>query len=484
MTTETNPIDEKKNDPSSKIDIKGFFKNYASSIIFSIGLNVFILGTIGLYTTKVAQANILPDNPELAPYTMFDRIIINDIPIDINIMRPKFNSENKEILSQKAIFESQKYLDSFSNSFLCSLKDSANPKHLFSNIPLYFFSVYSNLIATIFSIINAFFFKMSYINESIFMLVYGLVYSIIWFVIFYYALFWSIFYHIANIPQLFRNVEEIPNIDDSNPNLNPLKKPRWESEEKISIFRFGKFISFLVYLIIIIPSIFVSAFAFTIYGFFAPLYATYKIQDDKTNKSEGIFDFIKNTFKYKKLFFFILASTSLVSNGISNFGTAYAISFLLAIVAAWFLGLYVNIMPEEGINGFTFGIRNTPIQSVIKEKSEEYMVEMCGVIPMVDETMNQILKNAKKNNNIRKIKVGGNKKVTFDDNIKIRSIETKMNTTEPIKTEPINYEPINSEPIKTEPINSEPINSEPFEPMTGGKKIKQNYKKKYNIKFT
>ena len=51
--------DEDSKEP--KYDFKNFIKNYITSVIFGIGLLVFIIGGIGLYTTKVAQANILPD---------------------------------------------------------------------------------------------------------------------------------------------------------------------------------------------------------------------------------------------------------------------------------------------------------------------------------------------------------------------------------------------------------------------------------------
>ena len=84
-TENTNVIDEKKNEfknSNTTSDFKGFIKNYLLSIVFTIG--IFIIGGIGLYTTKIAQSNILPDNIELAPYTVFDRIV-NDKPIDINI---------------------------------------------------------------------------------------------------------------------------------------------------------------------------------------------------------------------------------------------------------------------------------------------------------------------------------------------------------------------------------------------------------------
>ena len=127
-TEDTSAIDEKKTEDSgNNQDFKGFATNYVSSIIVTIGIFIFIVGGLGLYTTKVAQANILPDNIEQAPYTIFDRIVKN-IPININVMRPTFWSENKDTFSQKVEFNSQEYLDSFSNSFLCSLKKKSRPQ--------------------------------------------------------------------------------------------------------------------------------------------------------------------------------------------------------------------------------------------------------------------------------------------------------------------------------------------------------------------
>ena len=143
-TEETNTIDEKKAEESgtstTSLDFKGFISNYLSSIIFTIGISIFVIGGLGLYTTKVAQSNILPDNIEQAPYTIIDRVVEN-IPVDINIIRPTFWSENKDTFSQKAVFNSQEYLDSFSNSFLCSLKSKADPKSG-SNAALFFSRVY------------------------------------------------------------------------------------------------------------------------------------------------------------------------------------------------------------------------------------------------------------------------------------------------------------------------------------------------------
>ena len=55
-TENTNAIDEKKTEETNNgsPDYKAFIKNYMSSIIFTIGFSVFIIGSLGLYTTKVA----------------------------------------------------------------------------------------------------------------------------------------------------------------------------------------------------------------------------------------------------------------------------------------------------------------------------------------------------------------------------------------------------------------------------------------------
>ena len=65
-TQDTSVIDEKKAEETGTStgspDFKGFATNYLFSIIFTIGIVIFVIGGLGLYTTKVAQSNILPDN--------------------------------------------------------------------------------------------------------------------------------------------------------------------------------------------------------------------------------------------------------------------------------------------------------------------------------------------------------------------------------------------------------------------------------------
>jgi len=380
-----NAIDDKKDNNSGfKPDFKAFIKNYLSSIIFTIGIMIFLIGTLGLYTTKVAQSNILPDDIELAPYTLLDRIV-KDIDIDINISRESFISDNSNTLSQKAIFQSKEFIDSFNKSFLCYLKGTANPdKGIFSNISLFLISVYENLVSKNFMAINKIFLYLGYLPESIIMLVYGIFGPLLWFGLFGFNFCISIFYHFINIPQLFRTGDE--NI--------------WESNDSISFFRITKLILFCFiwgpigfFSAMIVPPL------FTLYGLLVPLFVTYKIKDkpktDGNNElNYNVLDFIKDTFMYKKLFFFILSTISLFSNASRYLGYNGLIGVLIAVVFAYFMGLYSNEMPINGNDGFTDKIRQNIKHATIIDNSAKMekpkLVEVCNPIRSKNDKIDEL----------------------------------------------------------------------------------------------
>ena len=375
----TNAIDEKKEETknSTTPDFKGFIKNYIYSIVFTIGISVFIIGGFGLYTTKIAQSNILPDNIELAPYTIKDRIV-KDIEININIMKPSFFSKNDNISLQKSIFNSQEYLDSFNQNFLCYLKKSANPKSgLLANPSLYFSIVYDNLVAKNFLAINTIFNYLSYLPESAIMLLYGIFGIFIWIPLFFFNFCISIFYHITNTPQLFRD------IDNTN--------DKWESVEQITFLRFMKCLLFLfIWMPIGIFSALNTPVFFTIYGLIAPLFAKYKIKNTNNNIDYNVFNFLQNTFVYKKFFLFILITLSLFSNGIKYLGTNSIIGIIVAVIFAYFMGLYNNPRPDG--NGFISVKNINEITQAQVSSSNKNLVEICKSIPINDNKLDKIRK--------------------------------------------------------------------------------------------
>jgi hypothetical protein len=451
-TTETtSAINEKKNEETgtsvTSTDFKNFFVNYLSSIIFTISLTIFIVGTLGLYTTKVAQANILPDNIELAPYTIIDRVV-KDIPIDINIMRPSFFSENKDTFSQKAIFHSQEYLDSFNNSFLCSLKKNAEDPNggLSANASLFFSSVYDNIIAKNFLAINTIFFYLSYLPESLIMILYGFFGIFLWITLYFFNLCISIFYHIVSIPELFRNPSS--------------EKPQhWESSENIGFFNFNPkllFFCFIWWWIGMISAFLCPAF-FTLYGLISPLYAKYSIKQNK--RTFNVIDFIKNTFAYKKFFFFILSTISLFSNGIKNLGTNSVVGIIVAVVFAYFIGLYNNEMPESGTDGFTLKIRPKIKQAIVSDIdiNNPKKVQICQSIP-IDDTKIQKINDSGTYREVTKPKeVGGDSE--FYDDSRGNNIVADVDVNKSVKPTTIFNE--NTPTINTSTVNtSSSIDSE------------------------
>ena len=371
---DTNSIDEKKNQDNGgkSPDYKGFAINYTVSIVFTIGIMVFVIGGLGLYTTKVAQANIMPDNIELAPYTILDRVVKN-IPIDINVIRPSMFSDNKDTMSQKVIFESKQYLDSFNKGFLCYLKKSADPSGgVLANASLFFSMVYENIIAKNLLTMNSLFFYLSYLPESIIMLLYAFLGIFIWIMLYFLNVCISIFYHFVNIPQLFRSV------NDDN---------KWEANDNISFFRIMKLIMFMfIWGPIGLFSAFISPLFFTLYGLLCPLYATYQ---DKTNKSYGVTDFIKNLFVFKSYFFILLATVSLFSNGSKYLGNNALVGIVIAVIFAYFMGFYSNDVPDDT---FTPKIRQHMRQANIAEVNMKnpLLVKVCKKIPIDDKRMEQL----------------------------------------------------------------------------------------------
>jgi len=424
-TENSNVIDEKKAEETgtstNSPDFKGFITNYMISIIFTIGIAIFIIGGLGLYTTKVAQSNILPDDIELAPYTIFDRIVDDNCFIDINVIRPSFFSENKETLSQKVKFNSQEYLDSFNNSFLCSLKKSANPETgLFANAPLYFSFVYDNLIANNFFAINKIFFYLSYFPESIIMILYGLFGIFIWFGLYFFNVCISIFYHIMNIPQLFRSTT------DSN-------DKQWESNEDISFIRFTKLILFFIlWLPVGALSTFVMPAFFTVYGLISPLFAKYDIKNGKNDNTFS--NFIYSNLVYKKMLFFVLATISLFINGTKYLGNNAIIGIIVAVIFAYFMGLYANDIPEPGTDGFSLKIRQHMKQCKVFDKNSSKLVEVCQKnIPIDDKTYEKLMSSG----NIRSLtkSKGGTTESHSTESHSTESHSTESHSTESHSTE-------------------------------------------------
>lgn len=365
---EPTPIDEKKkekgNDSSSSSsssanDWKQFAKSFCYSLLVTICIQIFLIGSLGLYTSKVALSNILPDDLDQMPYSGVERLLFEQ-PIDINIMRPSLFSPPEESVSQPVLFDGQAYADSFYNSFLCSMKRNANPSgdnNWFANPFLYLASVYEAIIANNFGFVNRVFRSFAYLPDSITMIAYGWFGFIIWFLFYLYNIGFSLFYHVVNIPHLFRQHVQ----QDAN-------EKTWEPSDQISFFRIGKWIAFCcLWFPLGLLSAFLSPLFFTLYGLIAPLYATYH-KKDRPNQSLNVFSFLADAFRYKTYMLFLLTSLSLLSNGSKTLDTPYVIGIVLAICIAYMLNFYSNTIPQPGQDGFQ-SLSNPEVQVAKQNRS-------------------------------------------------------------------------------------------------------------------
>ena len=352
-TEDTNTIDDKKNNNSNsgtkENKVVPFLVNYLFVIIGSIIIFVFVIGSFGLFTTKVAQSNILPDNSNLAPFTDINRVV-KDIPIDINVVKPwheffSFNSDKS--LSQKINFNSEEYLDSFKDSFLCTLKSNAKPDSgIFANTALYYSKVYDGIISSNFKVINTLFYYLSFLPESVIMLVYGLLAFPLFFIFYGISYLWTFFYHLINIPQFFRAASET-------------NEKKWESTNKISFLRIIPLILFGINCLGAIISLCICPFLFTLYAFIAPLVVSGKVNDKKYN----VLNLILDSFNYKSKFFLDLATIGLITNVFNYFTLNMALAIIPALIVLYIIGEYNIDLPEEGMSGFskTTGIRQAKI---------------------------------------------------------------------------------------------------------------------------
>jgi len=508
-TTDTSSIDDKKNEntgASNGIDIKGFFRNYISSILFTIIISVFIIGTLGLYTTKVAQANILPDDINLAPYTNLYRPV-EEMPIDINIKRANIFFTSNDDVSQKAQFLTANFLASFKNSFICKLKTYSSPNaNWFSNGTQYFSSVYDSMCAVNYWAITNIFYYLSFLPEPIIMLLYSFFGIFLWIGLYFFNICTGLAFHFFHIPQLVRNAHN----KDKN---------EWQAQADITFFNWKTLFLGIWIIPVIISVIFFPIFN-TIYGILTPLTATYKIKGDKSSQPQDFWNFLKDTFIYKKLFFLILATFSLISNGSTYLGPSSIIYIIIAIIIAYYMGIYNSDIPSSGTDNFTAGIRQHVKIAKIGKIDPNVTINICT--PLAKEggsNSSTVTAEKKLLIPIDEIKADFQNTLTNDTTSEpIKPIET---TTQPIQTpiEPIEpIKPIQTpiekpiedvKPIQTpieavKPIQTNSTSVSKIEPVAqpqpvftnnqvgdeqlgGGKRVKTKvkpvYQKKYNIRF-
>jgi hypothetical protein len=348
-TEQRNLINEKKSDEEGttkeKADWPGFFKSLSAGVLMSVCVGVILVGSIGLYTAKVAHANILPDNIDLQPYTNIERIV-KETPIYMNPLKIRsfyglnFLSDPEELYSQIAKFNSKDFLNTFSDSWLCNIEEWAKPGRFLSKFWLFESNVLKPMIANTFGLMNNIFYKMNYLPEWLFMLLYSILFTIIFLVLYIYNIFTGIFLHLTNLYQYFLQ----PDVNDEG---------KWNKEQPAYFNIKNMVLFYFMWITVSFLSVLFSPFFVTIYCLLAPLSATYKLANsDKvspnSNTVHTFMSFMKDTVTYKNTFILLLIMFQLIRATNSYLGSSYLSGVIIAILILIFgLKIFDTTKPTD-----------------------------------------------------------------------------------------------------------------------------------------
>ncbi len=364
MSTEETTIDDKKKGP----DFKGFSLNLLSSVFYVILLQVGILGNIGLFLSKVAQSNVLPDNISMEPFGELMRKV-DEIEVDINIIKEYgffglgWWSNPSKILSQKALFNEKEVLDSYYHGLVGGLL-----KYKFSNqFGLYFANVINSVIATNNYFVNKIYgFMNAVFSEWIILLLYPILFAFILVFHLIVSFFSTILYLITNIKELFRQKDN--------------KTSEWENDANIGYFSLDRLVGWIrLFVLLIVSGItiaVISTFTF-LYGIFSPLFVSYKVKG--SNSKQSFLNFMLDSFLYKSQLYAIILTFILLSSTSKYLGSSYLFGAIIAVIIAIFMNVYQQPIPtsatfsETNLSGVMAKVRKGPSLSEknILDKTEE-----------------------------------------------------------------------------------------------------------------
>jgi hypothetical protein len=340
-TTDTSYIEEQKNAGSTTTSNASLsFAMSTCKQLIALGTQI-IIGSIVLYSCKVAQTNLLPTCSSASPYTNVPSQV-QDILVDINIVKT-----SKGDFSTKLHFPVDENSTKINQGALGYLRNMIyGPKTNVFN--LYIASTLQSVLSLNFNIINTVYnFLNSSIYETIIILFGGYVAFFLFFIMLlingiYLSILW--FY---NIYLLFSEKT------DNGTSTSWTDGAMWGilSWYWAIFYIFIFIIAFFVVggLIISLASIILPIFCL-----FFPITILSRYPD--TNKKYGLSETIKNVIKFKMNIILMLVSLYVVLNANSNFGN-YAT--LVAILACGLLYVFSNVYKSytpKPIDRSSFGL--------------------------------------------------------------------------------------------------------------------------------
>ena len=290
--------------------------------------SILIIGSVGLYICKIAQANLMPFNTEAAPY---DKRKLNVEPIQINF----FNKGGMfdEPSSVKVAFDTDKVMNEYDKGILGYINSfKTSPKRAGSML-LYVRDVLLNIISTdnlilskIFNVLN------TYVNENILLLAFPSIFMIFVVMLFVMNLLLTIVFQLYYLSDIFRT----PNKNGSDVTWGDV----WLTLNPIGWLKFFVVFFFGGILTIISP-IFT-----TFYTILAPLTISGKVSN--TGEKMNFITFVLSLIKFKLELIMAVISIYMIIDAYKIIGVSSTIPFVI--------GAFLTILGVHFLNKKLFSV--------------------------------------------------------------------------------------------------------------------------------
>lgn len=346
--SEPSEVDKKKGETEKPADWPNYWKAIARTLIVTIVIVTIFLGTVAIFTAKVAKANILPTDVTVFPLNPnVEPIITGNTPdVDINIFKKYdsiFSFTPTEVYSTKIHFNmdeiNKSYLKEGFIKSLNDLKHDPNKVDKLGVFGLYLRDVLITMISWNNTVVNTIYY---YINE----------YLPDWLVLIGWPIFSSLIYGLTTLINYFATfVAHLVNYADWFSSIDEeasqqSDKIQWKPEGGFNspLYRIGGLVLYFFFFFFALAFFPIIVTAYTILSP-ATIPATYS----KDNKQMSFLEFIKSTIKNNMTPIMLAFSYNLLVDTKNFLGNVYASSVLIAIiVSALFLHLYnKSINPED-----------------------------------------------------------------------------------------------------------------------------------------
>lgn len=319
MSSETNTIEEKKNNKSDTSDDWTSFISGVSAVIIYIILFIWILGTCLLYSTKVSRSNIISTN-EQSPINLVNANYVRQFSITTEkpfIHIGKYTAQELEFFK-----DGPTYIEKLLNYLKPS--DANSPTSFLHEAFKDFVSINNSVITSVYNLLYG-------LNENVLMFFSPIIY---FFIFIFYSIFhfWGFFFF-----QIYKLIKSIIFENGKNTYF-------WSSIHPFLNFFLFPFYLFLIVMFSFFSSLFFSALSIP-YALFGSLGYQYRLTTDNSSengekKVYGFLSMLTSFMKYKVSFVMILISLAILNNSSMFLSNIYTAGSFVAIIILAFMGIY------------------------------------------------------------------------------------------------------------------------------------------------